>query len=266
MAEDMKKELLAQPRDDDLIQSFIARESIRQQKFQDIWAADLRAAFSDLSSYYDQANTFASMGLWYKWRRSLFSTVDLRPGLRILDICAGTNAIGIELMQRQPGLRIIAVDQSEAMQNVGRRRALERGFKIESVICDVHEIPFPDCYFDAVTLEAASRHLRIFEAFSEVLRVLKPGGYFYHCDMLKPQNKVVAQAYLTYLKTSLLVTGRVFQSAAGVRSCMDYFVDAIREFYTSKELSEILLHLGFSDVSSKTIFYGMVAFHKARKG
>ena len=76
-------------------------------------------------------------------------------------MCAGTNAIGIELLGRDPSLKIIAIDRSVAMQKVGNHRAQSKGFNIESTIGDVHHLPFPDNYFDIVTLQFATRHLKV---------------------------------------------------------------------------------------------------------
>ena len=47
-------------------------------------------------------------------------------------------------------------------------------------------------------------HLRVVDVFSEIRRVLRPGGAFYHCDMLKPANPVVASLYGLYLNIESL--------------------------------------------------------------
>jgi SAM-dependent methyltransferase len=58
-----------------------------------------------------------------------------------------------------------------------------------------HVLPFPDNHFDVVTLQYASRHLRVDRVFGEILRVLKPGGRFHHCDMLRPGNPLMERLY-----------------------------------------------------------------------
>ena len=50
------------------------------------------------------------------------------PGERVLDVCAGTSAIGIALLKREPTLEVHAIDRSAAMQEVGRQRADALGF------------------------------------------------------------------------------------------------------------------------------------------
>ena len=122
------------------------RDSLREQQFGSIWSRDLNDVFADVAPYYDRANHIASFGLWNWFLSSFMSTIEVRAGERALDVCAGTNAIGIALLQREPSLEVHAIDRSVAMQEVGKRRAEERGLHIESVIADVHEFPFPDSH------------------------------------------------------------------------------------------------------------------------
>jgi ubiquinone/menaquinone biosynthesis C-methylase UbiE len=56
--------------------------------------------FADVAPYYDQANVVASLGMWDFLLRSFMDTMELRAGERALDVCAGTNAVGIALQAR----------------------------------------------------------------------------------------------------------------------------------------------------------------------
>ena len=244
---------------------FSVREVEREQQFQQVWTRDLNDVFADVAHYYDRANHIASLGLWNWFRRSFLSTIEVRAGQRVLDVCAGTNAVGIALLQKQPGLWVQAVDRSEAMQAVGRERATRLGLHIDSVIGDVHTLPFPDDHFDIVTLQYASRHLRIMDVAREVRRVLKPGGHFYHSDMLRPGNPLVETLYYTYLRASLNLTAAIFRSGPAARNCRDYFINALRLFYSAEEFSQLLGQLGFEDIRCKTLLGGMLGFHRARK-
>ena len=241
------------------------RELVREQRFNAVWTQELNTVFADVAPYYDRANTVASLGLWNWFLESFMSTIDLRPGQRTLDVCAGTNAIGIALLKREPSLDVHAIDRSAEMQEVGRQRAGALGFRIHSVIGDVHALPFPDNHFDVVTLQYATRHLRVKDVFGEILRVLKPGGYFYHCDMLRPGNPVVETLYYAYLRMCLSFTGFMFQSGTAALNCKKYFIDALQMFYSADELSQVLRELGYCDVAAKTVFSGMIGHHRAAK-
>jgi demethylmenaquinone methyltransferase/2-methoxy-6-polyprenyl-1,4-benzoquinol methylase len=244
---------------------FKGQERLRTHEFEGIWDNELHAVFSDVAPYYDRASNFASLGLYARWRDRFVSLVDLQCGQQVLDVCAGTNAIGLSLLRREPGLQVCAMDRSAAMQAVGRGLAQSLDCQVGSVIGDAHALPFPDDSFDIVTQGWASRHLRVMEVFSEIRRVLKPGGRFYHCDMLRPKNRVVEGLYCAYLKACVSATALIFRSGPEARDCRKYFVRAIQRFYSAEELSELLGHVGFSEVQCEQATGGMVAFHQARK-
>ena len=241
------------------------RETVREERFNTVWTRELDRVFADVAPYYDRANYVASLGLWGWFRESFLNTITVHPGQRVLDVCAGTNAIGIGLLEREPRLEVHAIDRSREMQEVGAREASRRGFPIRSFIGDVHELPFPDNHFDVVTLQFASRHLRVKRVFSEILRVLKPGGRFHHCDMLRPANPIVERLYYTYLRFCLTFTAVVFQSGQSALDCRKYFIDALQMFYSADELAVVLKELGFRNVHFETVFAGMMAFHGAAK-
>jgi demethylmenaquinone methyltransferase/2-methoxy-6-polyprenyl-1,4-benzoquinol methylase len=245
--------------------SYVLKETIRESAFESVWANDINDVFADVAPYYDRANFFATLGLIDRLRVRFLSTIDVRSSQKVLDVCAGTNAIGTGLLEKQPDLEVHAADRSVAMQDVGRTRAERLGFNIKSHICDVHRLPFPDNHFDVVTLQWATRHLRVIDVVSEIKRVLKPGGYFYHCDMLRPANRLVEDIYCLYLTACVSTIAAAFGSNEAAKKCRRYFVDAIRLFYSVEEFSRLLTELGYSDVYGRSVLAGTVGFHKARK-
>lgn len=238
----------------------------REDQFKQVWDEELNDVFADVAKYYDRANYVASLGQLGRVRRNFIAMIDVQPGQLVLDVCAGTNANGIALLKKQPELKVTAVDRSEAMLDVGRQNAEKLGLHIDNVIHDVHQLPFPDNHFDVVTLQFASRHLRIYDVTREIMRVLKPGGQFYHGDMLRPANKTVETLYYAYLRACLNVVVMIFRSGSAALNCRDYFIDALQMFYSSDEFDQLLYDVGFQDVTHKTLFAGMLGFHKAIKG
>lgn len=251
--------------DDKHSSRFAVRENVREQKFQDIWDEDLDDVFADVASYYDRANQVASLGLWTWMQESFVNFIHVQSQQKILDVCAGTNAIGIALMHRQPDLDVYAIDRSAPMQVEGRRTAMLQGLDIKHINGDAQQLPFADNSFDLVTMQYASRHLRVIETFAEIQRVLKPGGHFYHSDMLRPDNRLLALLYSSYLRASLNITAFVFGSSPAAQRCKNYFVHSLRMFYSAKELTQLLDELGYQAISSKTLLGGMVGFHHARR-
>ena len=241
------------------------REAVREERFGKVWSDDLNDVFADVAPYYDRANNIAALGQFDNFLKRFMQLVDLQPKQKVLDVCAGTNAIGIALLKREPTLDVHAMDRSVAMQTVGQQRASALGLKIKSTIGDVHTLPFPDNHFDIVTLQFASRHLRVREVFSEILRVLKPGGHFHHSDMLRPRNIIVKNLYYTYLRGCLGLTGLIVGSGPAAANAKQYFLDALELFYSAEELSILLREQGYVEVKVDTVFHGMLGFHRALK-
>jgi len=245
------------------VNKFGGRESVREQAFANIWSNEINNVFADVAGYYDRVNRVASLGLIDWFRRSFISTIEVKPEQRVLDVCAGTNAVGIALLKKQPSLKVHAVDRSEEMQHVGQQQANAQGFHIDSTITDVHTLPFPDNHFDIVTIQFASRHLRLITVIKEIKRVLKPGGHFYHSDMLRPSNRLVEKAYFAYLTACVSIVAWVFKSNKYALGCKKYFVDALKMFYSPEEMTQLLYEQGFITVSSTSLLGGVVGSHKA---
>jgi demethylmenaquinone methyltransferase / 2-methoxy-6-polyprenyl-1,4-benzoquinol methylase len=242
-----------------------AREAVREERFNAVWSQQLNDVFAEVAPYYDRANNVASLGLWNYILNGFMATIPLRPGMRVLDICAGTNAVGIALLAREPSLEVHAMDRSPHMQEVGRQRAAARGMTISSTIGDVHHLPFPDGHFDIVTVQWASRHLRVRRVAEEALRVLKPGGRFHHCDMLRPPSRLVEKLYYLYLRFCLNFTALVFRSGVPALNCKRYFIHAVQMFYSADEFSTLLREVGYVDVRHRTVFCGMMGYHGSAK-
>jgi len=241
------------------------REMRRSELFAPIWRDLIPKVFEDVPPYYDKGNAVASLGLCSLWSNRFVAAMDLPHGARVLDVCSGTHDIPLRLLRRYPSLEILAVDRSPHMLAEGQRRAQERGLTINASGSDAHRLPFADATFDAVTLQFATRHLRVTDVFSEVFRVLKPGGIFCHNDMLRPASRLIEVPYLMYLHASVRLTAMLFGSSYESRKCVRYFRDAIRHFYRPQEMSELLKEIGFTDIRYRELLTGVLSFHIARK-
>ncbi|UOK42340.1 MULTISPECIES: class I SAM-dependent methyltransferase [Flavobacterium] len=96
----------------------------------------------------------------------------------VLDIATGTGEPGLTIASKLNGGKVILTDLAEDMLEIARENASLRGIKnIETVVCDVCELPFPDNTFDAISCRFGFMFFPDMElAAKEMVRVLKPGG------------------------------------------------------------------------------------------
>jgi SAM-dependent methyltransferase len=98
---------------------------------------------------------------------------------RSLEIGAGTGYFSLNLLQAGVVREAVATDISPGMLDTLRANARRLALDVETVACDAEALPFADASFDLVFGHAVLHHLPHLDvAFSEFLRVLRPGGTF----------------------------------------------------------------------------------------
>jgi ubiquinone/menaquinone biosynthesis C-methylase UbiE len=112
-------------------------------------------------------------------REKAFAVAGVTAGQTAADIGAGTGFVTEGLAQR--GLRVIAVDQSEAMLAEMRRKF---GARIDARLGGAEHLPVPD---ESVDHAFANMYLHHVEepprAIKEMARILKPGGKLVITDL-----------------------------------------------------------------------------------
>lgn len=111
---------------------------------------------------------------------------------RLLDVPVGTGIFTSEKYGRMKHARITCVDYSRDMLSQAEERFGQRGLHhVTAMQGDVGALPFPDGAFDIVL---SMNGFHVFpdkeKAYSEVHRVLKPGGLFVACHYVKGQSRI----------------------------------------------------------------------------
>src|SRR6185437_15170888 len=96
----------------------------------------------------------------------------------VLDVAAGTGEPGLTIASKLKSGKVLITDLAEGMLEIARENAERRGINnIETLVCDVSEIPFPDNSFDAISCRLGYMFFPdMLLATKEMVRVLKPGG------------------------------------------------------------------------------------------
>jgi SAM-dependent methyltransferase len=110
-----------------------------------------------------------------------FDRLDVRAGMRVLDVGAGSGRHTDEAYRR--GADVVALDLShDALRETNERLLGDHDARVGggasvSVRADVLALPFPDASFDRVIASEVLEHVPADRAaMTELVRVLKPGG------------------------------------------------------------------------------------------
>ena len=113
------------------------------------------------------------------------------PGERALDVATGGGHVALALART--GADVTAGDLTPEMLTAAAALLAEHGLSGAFVVGDAGALPFPDESFDIVTCRIAAHHFPDAQVFfSEVARVLKPGGRLGFQDQALPPEPTSA--------------------------------------------------------------------------
>jgi len=224
--------------------------------------------FSAIARWYDLNNSLLSFGLHHRWKRHAIKYVpQCASAGRALDLGAGTGDLAILLDQRmgQDG-KVIATDLNFEMLKVGVHKISRKGLspRIMCLRANAEGLVFPENTFDAVTAGFCIRNVgNIPQAFSEIYRVLKPGGRFVCLEFSRPVFSWLRTLYDWYSFHLLPKIGTWV--AKDHTDVYEYLPASIRAFPDQERLASMLRQANFSYVEYRNLSGGIVAIHVAVK-
>lgn len=220
--------------------------------------------FDSISGRYDFLNHFLSLGIDIAWRKKAIRLLrDIQPK-QILDVATGTGDFAIEALALNPD-RVIGVDISEGMLEVGRKKMRERKLeaRIELRSGDSEKLPFEDNFFDAVIVAFGVRNFENLElGLGEMLRVLKPGGRVVILEFSKPSKFPMKQLYNVYFTAILPIVGRWISRDS---SAYRYLPESVKAFPDGTDFINILSGLGYQHPQCEPLTFGISSLYWASK-
>ncbi|MCG8489366.1 MAG: bifunctional demethylmenaquinone methyltransferase/2-methoxy-6-polyprenyl-1,4-benzoquinol methylase UbiE [Chromatiales bacterium] len=229
-------------------------------------AGRVRQVFDSVANKYDLMNDLMSFGIHRLWKRHTIEMSGVRQGQRVLDLAAGTG----DLSARFSGLvgnegEVVFSDINSAMLAQGRDRMIDEGrvANVRYVQADAQYLPFPDDYFDCVTIGFGLRNVTDKQlALNAIFRVVKPGGRLLVLEFSKPVHQPLQKVYDLYSFTLLPKIGKlVTQDEESYR----YLAESIRMHPDQETLKGMLEHAGFERCDYFNLTGGVVAIHRGYK-
>lgn len=219
--------------------------------------------FSSVASRYDVMNDLMSLGLHRLWKAFAIQVSGVRQGDRVLDVAGGTADLSLAFARKvgKEG-EVWLTDINHAMLSRGRDRLIDSGFVTPVAQCDAEHLPFPDHWFDCVTVAFGLRNMTHKEvAIAEMMRVLRPGGRLLILEFSKIWAPL-APAYDIYsFKILPWLGARVANDADSYR----YLAESIRMHPSQDELKAMMEQVGLKRVDYFNMTGGVVCLHRGYK-
>jgi len=153
-----------------------------EEEYQDYITGFFRKA----APFYNLVNPFIS-----HLRRKVLVMANPKKGSIILDACTGTGKQAFAFGEK--GFEVVGIDISDDMLNIAKKN--NRFSNVSFQNADASNIPFPDNYFDVVSVSFGLHEMPgdiRKRAMKEISRVTKPKGTVMIVDYVAPQNRVWA--------------------------------------------------------------------------
>lgn len=218
---------------------------------------EVAAMFDGVAKRYDLVNDLLSLGQTKAWRKRVTAIIAPKPGMKILDMAAGTGASSEPL--HKAGAEVTPADFSQGMLDAGKKSRPYLPF----TKADALKLPFGDNQFDVYTISFGLRNTQATEkALAEALRVVKPGGHLVICEFSAPTFRPFRTIYTNYLMSAL---PWIAEKTSSNPEAYIYLAESIKAWPDQKALAAIIESAGWVDITWTNLTGGVVAVHKARK-
>ena len=230
-------------------------EELKQKKVAEV--------FSSVAQKYDVMNDIMSFGLHRVWKHFTIQVSDVREGDRVLDVAGGTADLSLAFARKvgRSG-QVWLTDINHAMLSRGRDRMIDKGFAMPVAQCDAEKLPFPDDWFDCVTVAFGLRNMTHKDvAIAEMRRVLRPGGRLLVLEFSKVWKPLSPIYDLYSFKLLPWMGSKVANDADSYR----YLAESIRMHPGQEELKSMMEQAGLGRVDYFNLSAGVVALHRGYK-
>ncbi|WP_455218280.1 bifunctional demethylmenaquinone methyltransferase/2-methoxy-6-polyprenyl-1,4-benzoquinol methylase UbiE [Kaarinaea lacus] len=229
-------------------------------------AGRVAGVFHSVASNYDLMNDVMSFGIHRLWKRYTIEMSGVRSGQRVLDIAGGTGDLAAKFSELVGDSgEVVLADINESMLEVGRERLVDRGIlsNVRFVQANAEALPFPDNYFDCITIAFGLRNVTDKDAaLRSMNRVLKPGGRLLILEFSKPVAPGLGAVYDAYSFKLLPLMGKLIaRDDASYR----YLAESIRMHPGQEELLAMMQDAGLERCEYFNLSGGIVALHRGYK-
>ncbi len=221
--------------------------------------------FDSIAFRYDFLNRFLSAGIDVSWRKKAINQLKGIQPKKVLDVATGTADVALMTFKMLQPEKIIGIDISEGMLELGRQKIEKLGLtnSIELYTGDSENIHFEDNSFDAITVAFGVRNFEHLElGLKEMYRVLRPGGKLVVLEFSKPKQAVFKVFYNLYMNHIAPSFGKAFSKN---ENAYQYLNDSVQAFAEGEAFLNIMKEAGFTGTYLKPLTLGICSIYCGSK-
>ncbi|TBL80006.1 demethylmenaquinone methyltransferase [Paenibacillus thalictri] len=226
----------------------------------------VHSVFESIAPKYDLMNDILSFRRHKAWRKFTMKHMHVKKGTTAIDLCCGTCDWTIDLAHASGSGRIVGLDFSQNMLEVGAAKVRQGGLdkQVELVQGNAMSLPYEDNTFDYATIGFALRNVPdLVKVIEEMKRVVKPGGMVVSLELSKPTWQPFKSIYYFYFQQVLPLLGKLI-----VKRYEQYkwLPESLVHFPDHKQLAKIFADTGLTEVKAYPLTGGIAALHIGIKG
>jgi len=225
-------------------------------------ADENRAMFDTIAGYYDGTNRILSLGFDAYWRRRGVALLDPKSEGSYLDVGAGTGDIALEILRQRPESRVVGIDPSRNMLEIGWRKVGDAGLsgRISLEEGDVLNLRFEDASFDGAITSFCIRNVTDRRrGLQEIRRVLKSGSRLVIVELTEPRGPIMQPLFRIYARVVMPLVTRILSSVSAYR----YLANSMADFPAPEVFSNLMHEAGFVNVQTTHVTGGIVTLFVA---
>jgi len=227
--------------------------------------AFVASMFDNIAPTYDKLNHILSLNIDKLWRMDAIDRLSKTQPKVVLDEACGTGDFSLLIARKCPDAKVIGVDISEGMMDIGRQKVAEQGLseRITMHVDDATQLQMEDNSVDAITVAFGVRnyeHLQ--KGLDEMCRVIRPGGHTFILELSVPQNKLLLWGYKLYFLHILPWIGGLI---SGNKEAYNYLPASVLNFPKPDVFLQMLKQAGFSDTRQIAYTFGLCRLFIGKK-
>ena len=221
--------------------------------------------FDSIAPTYDTLNHRLSLNIDKGCRKRAIKQLLPFAPKTVLDIATGTGDFAILAAQMLQPSRLVGVDISQRMMDIGQKKVAEA--ELQGIISfekeDCLSLSFADETFDAVTAAFGIRNFQDLDrGLTEMCRVLRKGGHLSIVELTAPISAPMRWLFKVYSHTFLPLYGRLISKD---KEAYRYLTATIEAFPQGDRMVDILRKAGFSKASYRRLTFGVCTMYFATK-